>query len=327
MRSLVGVAFIIGTFAPTRWTQGAVHGWFVETRVTTRNEGERAAARPGPREWRQRQWTAAGSTRLEGMPIPFDSANSTYTVTRAGDRNGYLITPTTRTVRVATFEALQGFVTDALGQPPAGALSYKDLGDGGLILGHRTRKFESTISYQLPTSLPGGGAGGQSRQMTMTLWYASDTTDSLVAAWQRRVAATPMRVSPQSPRGMLLRSESRSEGSGVARVGVKEVLVWRQETLDTALFVVPREYRRIDMVEELRANRAASAARLAAQRATFAEMNRLRASTDPADRRKLDRMMDSAMKAIKQRSSALPPVNLRDNPSAVIIDGGSKKKP
>lgn len=325
MRLLSRLVLAAGVIAPPLHAQGTP-GFYVETRVTSRYEGERAAARPGPREWRERRWSAAGSTRMEGMPMPLDSSNTTYTVTRAGNRSAYLITPSTRTVRVATFDEMQHFLTDEIGPPLAGERLYKDLGDGGLILGHRTRKFEMRTSYRLPTALGGPGGEGRSRPITMTLWYAYDTTDALVAAWLRQASAAPGKIAPQVPRGMLLRSESRSDGTGVPRLGVREVQVWRQERLDTALFAVPSDYTRIKMVDEFRVRREESTVRLAAQRAAFAEMNRLRASTDPADKRKLDRMMDSVLKALKQSAAERPPVNLRDG-AIVITDSAKRRKP
>lgn len=294
--------------------QGTVFGWYTESRVTSRYVGERAAAMAAPSERRERVWEGGGSMRTEGLPMLRSSGADSYQLVRIGDLTAYQVSPSTHTLRALRIGSLPAEVKDL---PSFGVVprAFKDLGDGGLILGHGTRKTEMrfTVKTLGRTASPSNRTG---RETTVTEWVASDTTDPLVAEW---FASRPPSTTgkPMRPRGMVLRRESRTDGAAATLVHTTEVIAWRREKLDAALFALPAGYKRVDMADEL-----------AAMQRSSAELKRLMASTDPKDRARAKQLSDSLFGDI-MREQAKHPFNLRDDPNAVVISDPApvRKKP
>lgn len=333
MRNFIGAVLAAAAVAPAVGAQGTVPGWYIETRVTSRYEGDRAAAMPRPTQHVERTWRAGANSRSEGRPLRLDSSAGSYRLTRAGDPNSYEVFPDTRTLRVADRAGMRRAFGTTLSRPNEGGYRHRAIGDGGVILGHHTTKFESRI--KLP--IIGLAAPSEAESWYVeTSWIATDTADPQVAAWireSRLVAKDSTRSPPDGTvPGMVLRWESRSDRTaGVPHATISEVTEWRTEQMDTARFSLPTGYARVDLASQMRALQRRTAEmkeRGAATQRNLEELRRLKASTLPADQAKLHRLMDSTLAAI-QREQALHPVNLRDLPNSVTITDSShrRKKP
>lgn len=190
-------------------------------------------------------------------------------------------------------------------------LKRKALGDGGVILGHRTRKYEAEIT----TRSFGGGREIARAPTTMTYWTAEDPADPMVAAYRAARAQPRGGERLGSAGGMVLRSELHSQWlRGVMQVTTNEVLVWRREDLPASRCAVPSGYRTVDQLADLRAKQAATA-----------ELQRLSRSSNPADRARARALGDSLFKEL--RGTLRAQRSLREDPRAVVIDGNAAKKP
>jgi len=311
------VASLLG--ASTLAAQGRISGWYTETHVTSRAEGERAAAAPSPRDGTIRTWRTSAAERVEGgLPaFPRYDMTGAYQISRRSEKRSYQVIPSARLIRVLHLASLTELKLDT---PSVYAPGLKELGDGGVILGHRTRKYQMSVTMRMP----GIARKGDSTVFTteQTLWVANDPADPLVAAYlaERPKSSSPIKL-PVVP-GMVLRSESRSHGPRQnTTVRTREVVAWRREVIDPSRFALPADYKRVDMADEVRTSRAHSESLSIAGK----EMSRLRASTDPKDRARAKQLAESLFADLKRTMP--PPASLRDDPKAVVIDGAGKKKP
>jgi hypothetical protein len=217
---------------------------------------------------------------------------------------------TVYTVNSAGAKAMAAGAAKTLGPMPAISGS-KVLGDGGVILGHRTQKFE----LRTTTRSMSGGAEVAPAPTVTTYWVADDPADPLVAAYlaTRPTMGFGERVSTST--GMVLRSETHSQWlRDVTQMTTREVIAWRRESMPLSRCGIPQGYRTVDLVSDLRARQSATA-----------ELRRLSQSSNPADRARARALGDSLFKDLKRTLPA--PVSLRDDPRAVLIDGAGKKKP
>ncbi len=295
--------------------QSALPGWYTETRTQSTPVGERAAVLSRSGEV-TRRWEAGGFSRTEGGAASSLLGPGAYTLIRAGDNASYEVIPSKRQVRMldrSAFSALR-----ARGQLQIPDLSdvtmghVKDLGDGGVVLGHRTVKREAQFSMM--ERGPARGAKPHRVTTTITTWEATDTTDSVVSAyraWRRAASA-----SGRAPRGMVLRTESRSAGQLPADVArSSEVLVWRRQNTDTSLFAVPANFARIDAVKDLENRQAA-----------LAEIKRLFASPDPKDRARARHFGDSIFQTMPRDTARLRQM-MREHATVVTDSVPARKKP
>lgn len=304
----------LATATATLDAQSTVSGWYTETRVTTRVVGENGVLNSAPKVFTTREWLSPLGVRREGDPMSIMGRESTaYSLERHGDTLGYQIDSTKRTLVVINPRSVRAAFSDQVRADIARAAQAKpeirgSEGDA-LILGHRTRKLAMTLPAPSTRS---ASAGAASR--TMTTWTVVDTADAALADYTRTCralrTATPVRSCSQ-----VLRSEYSFGGpSGFTTYVVSEVVAWRREQMEATRFAVPAGYARRDLAEEMRAQRAAND-----------ELKRLIASRDPRDRERAKALSDSLLKEIRRNQP--PPRPLRENPNAVIIDGGAKKKP
>lgn len=303
--------------------RGTLPGWYIETQVVTRYEGEPAASLPPAKERTQRDWRAGGYSRSEGRFVVGDQGADTYVIGRARESRSYSVSPAARVVRVMDPKAMLKVTAAQPFTPKFDETPYVRVGDGGVLLGHRTTRYDRTISYTLPT-VPGSTAP-RTTTMRASYWIATDTTDPLIAAWLREVKHVTGDSADHRPRGLLLRSEVRASAARATQLTEQRVVVVRREPVDTMKFVVPTDYRRVDAVAELQKRQADLGARMKGMQLNLDEMRRLRASTNPADKAKLQRLMDSTLAALKAQQRNAP--SLRTDPNAVRIDGGASKKP
>ena len=152
MRIFIGVIFAIGVVAPAIGAQATVPGWYTETRVSGRAVGERAAAAPPPADYTIRIWTTEAAARVEGgIPVP-GGAKDAYLVSRPAERRGYQVIPSQRSIRVLDNRAIMAMSPVDFRMADSAGVTVKELGDGGVILGHKTTKRRVTIELR--------GAGG-----------------------------------------------------------------------------------------------------------------------------------------------------------------------
>ncbi len=294
--------------------QATVSGWYTETRVTTRVVGENGMLNSAPREYTTREWLSPLGVRREGDPIQAGGRTSTaYALERHGDTLNYQVDSATRTILVINPRSVRTLFTDQVRADIARAAQMKPeirASDNGTpILGHRTRKVAMTV-----TAPNARLESGRTSPRTLTTWTVVDTADAALTDYTRMCRAlrtgTPARACSKA-----LRSEYSFGGpSGFTTYVVSEVVVWRRETMEASRFAVPEGYTRRDLVAETRAMRTANA-----------ELKRLVASNDPRDRARAKALSDSLLKELRRNQP--PPRPLRENPSAVVIDGGAKKKP
>ena len=321
------VAGLLG--ATSLVAQGQISGWYTETRVTSRHEGERAAVAPSPRNETIRSWRTSNAERVEGglPPWPQYDMTGAYMISRRSEKRSYQVVPSSRTIRVLDMASMNAL---KLAMPSYDAPAARDVGDGGVILGHRTRKYQMTMRMRMP----GVSAKGDTTVFTseQTLWVATDRSDSLVAAYlaDRPKPTGPSRL-PVLP-GMVLRSESRSHTvASYITLGIREVVAWRREVIDPSRFALPADYKRVNMADELRVGRAESRApRVAAESLHVAnqEMRRLFSRADPKDRARARQLAESLLTVMKKQQASHP-YDVRNDPKAVRITDTipARKKP
>jgi hypothetical protein len=308
MRFFIRVAVVAGACAPVLAAQGTTPGFYVETRVTTVSKG--GSGNATTRTHVTRAWTSATCSRTEGEAYRGDSTG--YQVMRRTPPTFLDVVPRDRTVYTVSSAGAKAMAADAaktLGPMPAISGS-KLLGDGGVVLGHRTQKYELRT-----TTRATAGAREVARAPTVTTyWVADDPADPLVAAYR---ATRPMMGSGErawSSTGMVLRSETHSQWlRDVTELTTREVIAWRREIVPLSRCGVPQGYRTVDLVADLRAKQSAAA-----------ELRRLSHSSNPADRARARALGDSMFKDVRR---TVPTQSLRDDPRAVLIDGAGKKKP
>ena len=309
MRKLGRVACLVVAFAPALWAQNTSPGWYVETRVTTVSKG--GSGNTTTRTHVERAWTSARCSRFEGEHYRGDTA--AYRLTLGSPPRALYVMPRDRVVH--TFDSVGARVVArelalrlASSQP---SFEPKALGDGGDILGHRTHKyqFESTTR-----SFVGDAEIARAPSVT-TYWVADDQADPLVAAYRASRASLLSAERFGYAGGLVLRSEMRNQWlRDVTQVTTREVLVWRREDVPVSRCAIPDGYRTVSASAEVRALEAATA-----------ELRRLARSTDPADRARGRALGDSLLKAFQRTQP--PPRSLREDPSAIVIDGKATKKP
>ncbi len=315
MRTTTGLVMLAGAMcAADLQAQGTVPGWYTETRTTSMGVGERAAAVPS-RDDLIRTWETGGNTRVEGGLLNRVLAPDAYTLSRPGERRSYQVMPATKQVRVldmAAFAALRSGAGIEL--PEFSGMEFgpaKALGDGGLVLGHQTRKY----ALQFTMTERSGVRGAAPHRVTtrMTTWVAEDPADSMVAAY---VASRTTPSGPRSrPRGMTLRSESRTQGGSPAdMIRTSEVVAWRREAMDAARFAVPTGYARVDVASDL-----------VAKQAALVELRRLTASADPKDRARARQLGDSLFQTV--RDTARERASLREHATVITDTVPKRKKP
>lgn len=309
MRNFIGMVFAVGILAPSLGAQKSTPGWYVETRVTTVSKG--GSGNSTTRTYLTRSWTSTICSRTEGEPYRGDSA--AYRLVAGTPQRFLNVVPRDRTVysvNPAEAKAMVAAASKTMGPSPV-ITAPKLLGDGGVILGHRTRKQEMRTTTR---SVSGGAEVARAPTVT-TYWVADDPADPLVAAYR---AALPVRGAGErvsTSAGMVLRSETQSQWlRDVTQTTTREVTVWRRESVPAARCDIPQGYRTVDLAADLRAKQAASA-----------ELRRLSQSSNAADRARARVLRDSLFRDLQR--TLPPPGSLRDNPRATVIDGTDKKKP
>ena len=309
MRYVIRAAYLVVGFAPALWSQGVSPGWYVETRTTTVSKG--GSGNATTRTHVTRAWTSANCSRTEGQAFLGDSM--AYSLVLGSPPRALQVLPRDRVVYTLDSAAGRALASEAAAKiaPPQGRLNPTSLGDGGVILGHRTRKYR----VQIMTRSFARGADIARAPTEMTYWMAEDPADPMVAAYRASRAQLWGGERLGGSGGIVLRSESRSQWlRDVTQVTTREVLVWRREDLPASRCAIPSGYRTVDQLADLRAKQAATA-----------ELQRLSQSTNPADRARARVLGDSLFKEIRRTLPAQR--SLRDDPHAVIIDGKATKKP
>jgi hypothetical protein len=286
-------------------------GFYVETRVTTVSKG--GSGNTTARTHVERAWTSAQCSRTEGQEFLGDS--TAYILETGNPARALQVRPRDRMVYTLDSAARRAIASEAAAtaklNPAQLQFKPKSLGDGGSILGHKTRKYESEIT----TRASAGNAEIVRAPTTMIHWVAEDPADSMVAAYRASRGRLLGAERLGNAGGLLLRSESQSQRQrDVTQVTTRDVLVWRKEVIPASRCAVPSGYRTADLLADLRAKQAATA-----------EVQRLSRSTNPADRARAKALADSLFKEIRRTQP--PPRSLRDDPRAVMIDGKATKKP
>ncbi len=288
--------------------QANTPGFYVETRITAVSRGGSNAS---TRTHVTRAWTSAACSRTEGEPYRGDS--TAYQLVTGTPRTFLNVVPRDRTVFSMSAGAAKPLVDDVqkeLGPMPT-VSAWRLVGDGEVILGHRTRKYEVKSTTRARTR---SAEIGRAPTVT-TYWVADDAADPMVVAYRALRPSMGAGEPATSGAGMILRSETHRQWlRDVTQVTTREVVVWRKEQVPTSRCDIPAGYRRVDLVAELRAQQAASA-----------ELRRLTQSSNPADRARARVLGDSLL--AEMRRTAPPPLPLRDDPRAVRVDGARPKKP
>lgn len=307
--SIIQVAIVVGVCAPVLGAQGTTPGFFVETRVTTVSKG--GSGNATTRTHVTRTWTSATCSRTDGEANRGDSTG--YQVMRRTPPTFLDVVPRDRTVYTVNSAGAKAMAADAaktLGPMPEISGSKVPV-DGGVLLGHRTHKFE----LRTITRSTAGAAEVGRAPTVITYWVADDPADPLVAAYRatRPTMGAFDRVSTST--GMTLRSETHSQWlRDVTEMTTREVIAWRREEVPLSRCGIPNGYRTVDLVADLRAKQSA-----------LAELRRLSHSSNPADRARGRVLGDSLFKDLRRTLPAHG--SLRDDPRAVLIDGAGKKKP
>lgn len=291
--------------------QGKVAGWYAESRTSSEFSGAGAPKLP-PRT--VREWHAGDRMRTE-------VANSgNYTVVLDTSRTMYIVSPTTKVIRIASATDLARENVADVEATERKLGRYTDLGPAETILGHKTRKYRVSATWTMKLRLL-NDATPRPVKYTRTVWLAADSSDPAIKA-----ALRTLRRSKASnlPRGVELKSEAITEGirEGGAITTRREMTVLRAESVDPAIFTLPTGYQRVAVGDELR-TRLKQADQM--QKAND-ELNRLRTSNRPADQARARSLVDSLLKAWKPDSARLKQM-MQDDPNAVRINAGAKKKP
>lgn len=308
MRLLSRLVLMAGVMIPALHAQGTP-GFYVETRTTTVSTG--GSGNTTTRTHVSRAWTSATCSRTEGQEFLGDS--TAYLLVMGSPLRTVQVLPRDRLVYTLDSAGSRALASEMVAKLPPSEKRFKpmSLGDGGLILGHRTRKYEMEIT----TRSVNGKAEVASAPTTMTSWVAEDPADPMVAAYRASRAQLRAGERVGGSGGMVLRSEYRSQRRrDVTQVVTNEVLVWRREDLPASRCAIPSGYRTADLLADVRAKQAATA-----------ELQRLSRSTDPTDRARARALGDSLFKEIRRTQP--PPRSLREDPRAIIIDGKATKKP
>ncbi len=306
MRIFLHVTLIGVVGAPALAAQGTP-GFYVEARVTSVSKG---GSNTTTRSHITRSWTSADCSRTEGESFLGDSM--AYQVVTGRPIRAFHVVPRDRkvlSIPPGAGRPSTDSIVRAMGSAPR--FDVKPLGDGGAILGHRTHKFE----YKTSTISRVGGRAVASAPTVTTYWLADDPADPLVAAHRATQPAFVAGAPISTRSGVTLRSVTeRQWRRDVTETTTREVLVWRKEVVPASRCALPAGYRSVDMMADLRARQALTA-----------EMRRLSQSKNPADHARARAISDSLFKEMQREAPASR--SLRDNPSAMVIDGGAKKKP
>jgi hypothetical protein len=309
MRLSVGVAGLVLACAPSLRAQESSSGWYVETRVTTVSKG--GSGNTTTRTHVERAWTSAVCSRFEGERYLNDTTS--YRIMSGAPPRFVTVLPRDRAV--LTFDSTGARVVPmelarrlASSQP---RIEAKTLGDGGVLLGHGTHRFQ----YESATPSYAGGREIARAPSVNTYWVADDPSDPLVAAYRASRAAMLGVERFGYAGGFVLRSERHSQWlRDVTEVTTREVVVWRREEVPASRCAIPAGYRTVSASAEVRALETATA-----------ELRRLSRSTKPADRARAKALGDSLRKELERM--APPQRSLREDPSAVLIEGKATKKP
>jgi len=291
--------------------QGKVAGWYAESKTSTEYSGAEAQKLP-PRT--VREWHAGERVRTETV----NSAN--YTVVLDTSRTMYIVSPATKVIRIASATALARENSTDLAATERKLGQYTDLGPAETILGHTTRKYRVSASWTMKLRLL-NDVTPRPVKYTRTVWLTADSSDPAIKAALRTLRRAK---TSNLPRGVELKSESTTEGirEGGAITTRREMTVLRAESVDPAIFTLPKGYQRVAVGDELRTRlRQADAIQKAND-----ELNRLRTSNRPTDQARARALMDSLLKAWKPDSVPLKERMMAD-PNAVRINAGAKKKP
>ncbi len=308
------IAATLSAAAAAVWAQTpkapSAAGFYIETRVTTVSRG--GSGNATTRTHVERSWTSAVCSRTEGVGYRGDTG--AYQLTVGTPRRFYNVMPRERVIYAINAAEQKTMADEAmklLGPRPTP--QRKAIGDGGRLLGHRTTKFEASLTVDMRA-----GPGVAARAPTVTtFWVADDAADPMVRAY-RASRLTPATGAPgaASASGVVLRSETRSQWlRDVTQITTREVVAWRQENVPASRCALPAGYKTVDLLADIRARQAATA-----------ELRRLSQSTKPADRARAKALGDSMFREI-QRTMPKPSPSLQDDPSAMIIDGSAKRNP
>ena len=291
--------------------QGKVAGWYAESKTSTEFSGAEAQKLP-PRALRE--WHAGIRTRTETVNSP------NYTLVLDTSRTMYIVSPTTKMIRIASGTDLARENSTDFAATERKLGQYTDLGPAETILGHKTRKYRVSASWTMKLRLL-NDATPRPVKYTRTVWLTADSSDPAIKAALRTLRRAQ---TSNLPRGIELRSESTTEGirEGGVVTTRREMTLLRAEPVDPAIFTLPTGYQRVSVSDELRTRMKQADAM---QKAND-ELNRLRTSSRPADQARARTLMDSLLKAWKPDSERLKQM-MRDDPNAVRINTGAKKKP
>jgi len=309
MRLVMRTFIAASTIVPALGVQETTPGWYVETRITTVSTG--GSGNATTRTHIARAWTSAACSRTEGEPYRGDS--TAYQLVQGTPPTFRNVVPRERTVYAMNVAGAKATVAEAAksGVPMPASSTPTLLGDGGVILGHRTRKYEFKTTIR---SMSGGAEVARAPTVT-TYWVADDPADPLVAAYRAEHPKMGSAERVSTGAGKVLRSETRSQWlRDVTQRTTREVTVWRRERVPASRCGIPQGYRTVDLMADLRAKQAATA-----------ELRRLMQSANPTDRARARVLGDSLYRDLKGPSSA--PRTLRDDPNAVVITGAGKKRP
>ncbi len=248
----IGVAALAATRVLA--AQGTVPGWEIASKTTMVMQIGGA-----PRTTEQTTKTLISGThqRIDGLGggSPMMPADA-YVVTTPPMDSSFVVSPSTRTVRTMDprgIVATSGIVLDPSTMSGAQVPAFEEVGDGGLVLGHRTRLYraEVTTHMRLPMF---GDSSVRSFTNVIKTWLATDATDPMIAGLLRDGALVARGAG--LPAGIVLRSETTIIGLGATgTVSTTEVQSIRHVDIDTASFAVPNDYARVDMNAELRSMR------------------------------------------------------------------------
>ena len=239
------------TFSAPRVSASAP-GWYIEAREVTHVSGQRLDSDEIIKTWR-----ANGNERVErvGTVVTRAELRGVYTVRLASGDERFTVRPSTRTIEVSGPADARTRASDSgLQAPQLLEQRVQEKGDGGRVLGYATRLIHIRTVFRTVVSVPGKTANRTDTTLTQ-LWMATDASDTLVAAAvKERGVPTALK---NLPRGVVLRS-IRTIEHPIRTITNYEVARFGRQRVDSALFVLPRDYKRISQTEAMRATLASS---------------------------------------------------------------------
>ncbi len=257
MRTVLGLLVALSAVAPRLSAQGTVPGFVVETQMTSTQKG--MGVPDMTRVQHIRTYSTNGKARTDFQ----DGINAgEYTLMLAGERAMLMVQPAKKSIRVMSMVPADLQADLALhATVDTAARAREDLGDGPTIAGHRTRHFRSSriIALNL-SSLRSASDAAQAQVPTESIsdtYVTAELADlgAMEHSLFERVRGT---VAPSPTHDVTLRSEihTRLGTRGAEMVLTTEVISITPAAIDTALFVVPADFQRVNLFDQMRAMRA-----------------------------------------------------------------------